>query len=53
MGGDIAAWSALRGFTVTLQDRGVEFIEPAIKRAHELFDKRIRTRQKTRPLVRG
>ena len=29
MGGDIAAWSALRGFTVTLQDRGVEFIEPA------------------------
>jgi 3-hydroxyacyl-CoA dehydrogenase / enoyl-CoA hydratase / 3-hydroxybutyryl-CoA epimerase len=42
MGGDIAAWSALRGFTVTLQDRGVEFIEPAIKRAHELFDKRIK-----------
>ena len=42
MGGDIAAWSALRGFTVTLQDRGVEFVEPAIKRAHELFDKRIK-----------
>jgi len=42
MGGDIAAWSALRGFTVTLQDRGAEFIEPAIKRAHELFDKRIK-----------
>jgi len=42
MGGDIAAWSALRGFTVTLQDRGVEFIEPAIKRAHALFDKRIK-----------
>lgn len=42
MGGDIAAWSALRGFTVTLQDRGVEFIEPAIKRAHQLFDKRIK-----------
>jgi len=42
MGGDIAAWSALRGFTVTLQDRSVELIEPAIKRAHGLFDKRIK-----------
>jgi 3-hydroxyacyl-CoA dehydrogenase/enoyl-CoA hydratase/3-hydroxybutyryl-CoA epimerase len=42
MGGDIAAWSAIRGFTVTLQDRGLEYIEPALKRAHELFDKRIR-----------
>ncbi|HXN80775.1 MAG TPA: 3-hydroxyacyl-CoA dehydrogenase NAD-binding domain-containing protein, partial [Steroidobacteraceae bacterium] len=42
MGGDIAAWSALRGFTVTLQDRGVEYVEPALKRAHELFDKRVR-----------
>jgi 3-hydroxyacyl-CoA dehydrogenase/enoyl-CoA hydratase/3-hydroxybutyryl-CoA epimerase len=41
MGGDIAAWSAMRGFTVTLQDRGLEFIEPALKRAHELFDKRL------------
>jgi 3-hydroxyacyl-CoA dehydrogenase / enoyl-CoA hydratase / 3-hydroxybutyryl-CoA epimerase len=42
MGGDIAAWSALRGFSVTLQDRGLEFIEPALKRAHELFDKRLK-----------
>jgi len=42
MGGDIAAWSALRGFTVTLQDRGFEYIEPAIQRARELFDKRLR-----------
>jgi 3-hydroxyacyl-CoA dehydrogenase/enoyl-CoA hydratase/3-hydroxybutyryl-CoA epimerase len=42
MGGDIAAWSAMRGFTVTLQDRGLEFVEPALKRAHELFDKRLR-----------
>jgi 3-hydroxyacyl-CoA dehydrogenase/enoyl-CoA hydratase/3-hydroxybutyryl-CoA epimerase len=48
MGGDIAAWSALRGFTVTLQDRGVEFIEPAIKRAHELFDKRIKDSAKNK-----
>jgi 3-hydroxyacyl-CoA dehydrogenase / enoyl-CoA hydratase / 3-hydroxybutyryl-CoA epimerase len=42
MGGDIAAWSALRGFTVTLQDRAMEFIEPALKRAAEMFDKRLR-----------
>jgi 3-hydroxyacyl-CoA dehydrogenase / enoyl-CoA hydratase / 3-hydroxybutyryl-CoA epimerase len=42
MGGDIAAWSALRGFTVTLQDREMQFIEPALKRARELFDKRVR-----------
>src|SRR5581483_10388072 len=42
MGGDIAAWSALRGFTVTLQDRSLEFIEPALKRAQELFEKRLR-----------
>src|SRR3954469_11963140 len=48
MGGDIAAWSALRGFTVTLQDRSVELIEPAIKRAHELFDKRIETEAKNK-----
>src|SRR5215471_9207428 len=42
MGGDIAAWSALRGFTVTLEDRAMEFIEPALERAQELFDKRLR-----------
>ncbi len=42
MGGDIAAWSALRGFTVTLQDRALEYVQPALKRAQELFDKRAR-----------
>src|SRR5262249_22300597 len=42
MGGDIAAWSALRGFSVTLEDRAAEYIEPAMKRAQELFDKRLR-----------
>ena len=42
MGGDIAAWAALRGFNVTLQDRAIEYIEPALKRATELFDKRVR-----------
>ena len=42
MGGDIAAWCALRGLKVTLQDRGAEYIEPALKRAAKLFSKRIR-----------
>jgi 3-hydroxyacyl-CoA dehydrogenase/enoyl-CoA hydratase/3-hydroxybutyryl-CoA epimerase len=42
MGGDIAAWSALRGLHVTLQDRGLEYIEPALKRARELFEKKLR-----------
>lgn len=40
MGGDIAAWCALRGFTVSLQDRGPQYIEPALQRAGELFAKR-------------
>ncbi|MCA1938312.1 MAG: enoyl-CoA hydratase/isomerase family protein [Dechloromonas sp.] len=42
MGGDIAAWCALRGLTVTLQDQSVERIAPAIKRAHALFKKKLR-----------
>jgi 3-hydroxyacyl-CoA dehydrogenase/enoyl-CoA hydratase/3-hydroxybutyryl-CoA epimerase len=42
MGGDIAAWCAYRGMTVTLQDRGAEFIQPALARAQELFSKRLR-----------
>ena len=42
MGGDIAAWCALRGYTVTLQDREQKYIDPAIKRAAKLFAKRVR-----------
>ncbi len=42
MGGDIAAWCALRGLEVTLQDREDKFIEPAMQRAAKLFSKRIR-----------
>ncbi len=46
MGGDIAAWCAVRGFSVTLQDREMKFIEPALGRADELFAKRIRDESK-------
>jgi 3-hydroxyacyl-CoA dehydrogenase/enoyl-CoA hydratase/3-hydroxybutyryl-CoA epimerase len=41
MGGDIAAWCALRGLEVTLQDRELKYIEPALARAAKLFGKRI------------
>jgi 3-hydroxyacyl-CoA dehydrogenase / enoyl-CoA hydratase / 3-hydroxybutyryl-CoA epimerase len=42
MGGDIAAWSAFRGMTVTLQDRSEELIRPALQRAKAFFDKRLK-----------
>jgi 3-hydroxyacyl-CoA dehydrogenase/enoyl-CoA hydratase/3-hydroxybutyryl-CoA epimerase len=42
MGGDIAAWSAFRGLTVTLQDRSVELIQPALDRAKAFFEKRLK-----------
>jgi len=43
MGGDIAAWCALRGFDVTLQDRELKYIQPALDRAQDLFTKRLKT----------
>lgn len=43
MGGDIAAWCALRGFNVTLQDRTPDLIAPAIKRAYELFVRKLKS----------
>ena len=42
MGGDIAAWAAFKGVTVTLQDLAPERIAPAVKRAAELYRKRLR-----------
>jgi 3-hydroxyacyl-CoA dehydrogenase/enoyl-CoA hydratase/3-hydroxybutyryl-CoA epimerase len=42
MGGDIAAWAAYRGLTVTLQDRSAELIQPALARAKSFFDKRLK-----------
>ncbi len=43
MGGDIAAWCVLQGLEVTLQDREIKYIEPAIKRAGKLFAKKLRS----------
>lgn len=50
MGGDIAAWSAYKGFDVTLQDREQRFIDGAMTRAQELFAKRVKDDAK-RPAV--
>jgi 3-hydroxyacyl-CoA dehydrogenase / enoyl-CoA hydratase / 3-hydroxybutyryl-CoA epimerase len=50
MGGDIAAWCAYRGFDVTLQDREMKFIQPALDRAQEMFAKRLKTPERIRPV---
>jgi 3-hydroxyacyl-CoA dehydrogenase/enoyl-CoA hydratase/3-hydroxybutyryl-CoA epimerase len=42
MGGDIAAWCALRGMSVTLQDIDMERIKPALDRGKKLFKKRLK-----------
>jgi 3-hydroxyacyl-CoA dehydrogenase / enoyl-CoA hydratase / 3-hydroxybutyryl-CoA epimerase len=42
MGGDIAAWCALRGLTVTLQDQNAERLSPAMGRAAKLFSDRLK-----------
>jgi len=51
MGGDIAAWCAQRGLNVTLQDRELKFIEPALKRAREGFEKRFKDANKAAVLM--
>lgn len=42
MGGDIAAWCALKGMTVTLQDQDMARIAPAIQRAATLYARRLK-----------
>ena len=44
MGGDIAAWCALKGMRVTLQDREPNYIEPAMQRANKLFNRRLKNK---------
>jgi 3-hydroxyacyl-CoA dehydrogenase/enoyl-CoA hydratase/3-hydroxybutyryl-CoA epimerase len=48
MGGDIAAICAMRGLSVTLQDTAPERIAPAVKRAAELFKRRLRDERRVR-----
>ena len=42
MGGDIAAWCALRGYKVTLQDRKPATIAKVIKRAADMYSKKLK-----------
>jgi 3-hydroxyacyl-CoA dehydrogenase/enoyl-CoA hydratase/3-hydroxybutyryl-CoA epimerase len=51
MGGDIAAWCALRGFDVTLQDREMKYIAPALDRAKDLFAKKLKTADRIDPVL--
>ena len=48
MGGDIAAWCALRGLTVTLQDQNAKALSPALARAGRLFAERLKDVRKVR-----
>jgi 3-hydroxyacyl-CoA dehydrogenase/enoyl-CoA hydratase/3-hydroxybutyryl-CoA epimerase len=48
MGGDIAAWCALRGLTVTLQDQDAQRLAPAMKRAGKLFADRLKDPRRAR-----
>ena len=51
MGGDIAAWCALRGLTVTLQDQGMERIAPALQRAYAAWRQRIKDPRELRKVM--
>lgn len=60
MGGDIAAWCALRGLEVTLQDRDKRYVDAALERARTTFSKRLkdaalvaRTSQRLTPDLAG
>lgn len=43
MGGDIATWCAVRGLDVSLQDRALQYIQPALDRAKTFLEKRYNT----------
>ena len=46
MGGDIAAWAALKGLDVTLQDREMKYVQPALDRARQLYEEKLKTPEK-------
>ncbi|OZI57068.1 3-hydroxyacyl-CoA dehydrogenase NAD-binding domain-containing protein [Bordetella genomosp. 1] len=48
MGGDIAAWCAYKGMTVTLQDRDTALIAPALGRAATLYARRLKDKRAAR-----
>ncbi len=44
MGGDIAAWCALQGYSVTIQDREHATLARVMKRAYKLYKKKLKKR---------
>jgi len=52
MGGDIAAWAALKGFEVTLEDIDRQAIAAARQRAADLFERETPSDSKTTPADR-
>jgi 3-hydroxyacyl-CoA dehydrogenase/enoyl-CoA hydratase/3-hydroxybutyryl-CoA epimerase len=42
MGADIAAWCAIRGLSVTLQDRDQTFVDAGLEKAREVFRKKLK-----------
>ena len=52
MGGDIAAWAAFKGFEVTLQDREMKYIQPALDRARQLYEKKLKTPERVEQTAR-
>lgn len=42
MGGDIAAWCAMQGFHVTVQEQRLEALARLVQRGHDLFKKRLK-----------
>ena len=48
IGADIAAWCALRGLTVTLEDKDAARLAPAVERAAKLFADRLKDPQRVR-----
>ena len=44
MGGDIAIWCALQGYTVTIQDKQNKTLAQVIKRAYSLYKKKLKKR---------
>lgn len=52
MGGDIATWAAFKGFEVTLQDREMKYIQPALDRARQLYEKKLKTPERVEQTAR-
>ena len=51
MGGDIAAWAALKGFQVTLQDLNAEVLAKAMQRAYKLYQKKLKKPELIQPVM--